>query len=156
MLLYISQAGIGRRVFINAVDINGKFKINAVSNDIMKAQTVDGSTLYDAVDLTFNPGNETSILKINNIDMIQSIHNAVPPNVYSKAGIDIGLFLKSYKINTDVTSDVDVVLYSLQAGIERRGWINVVDIKGKFKIHATSNDIFKIQKVNGSALYDDL
>ena len=121
MLLYISQAGIGRRVFINAVIINGKFKINAVSNDIMKAQTVDGSTLYDALDFTFNPVNETSILKINNIDILQSIHNDVPPNVYSKAGIDIGLFIKSYKINTDVISDVDVVLYILQAGIERRG-----------------------------------
>ena len=31
-----------RRVIINAVDINGKFKLNATSNDILKIQKNDG------------------------------------------------------------------------------------------------------------------
>ena len=38
MFLSILQAGIDRRVLINAVDINGKFKINATLNDILKIQ----------------------------------------------------------------------------------------------------------------------
>ena len=37
-VLSILQAAIDRRVLINAVDINGKFKINGVSNDILKVQ----------------------------------------------------------------------------------------------------------------------
>ena len=36
MFVSILQAGIDRRVLINAVDNNGNFKINAVSNDILK------------------------------------------------------------------------------------------------------------------------
>ena len=47
--LIILQAGIYRRVLINAVDINGKFEINAVSNDMLQIQRVDGSLLYDAL-----------------------------------------------------------------------------------------------------------
>ena len=44
----------------------------------------------------------------------------------------------------------------LQAGINDRVLINAVDINCKFKINATSNDILKIQKVDGSILYDAL
>ena len=36
--LSILQAGIDRRVLINAVHINGKFEINATSTDIFKIQ----------------------------------------------------------------------------------------------------------------------
>ena len=36
VFLYILQSGIYRRVLINAVDSNGKVKINSVSNDILK------------------------------------------------------------------------------------------------------------------------
>ena len=50
MVLSSLQYGIGRRVLTNAVDINGKFKITGVSNDILKIQKVDGSTLYDALE----------------------------------------------------------------------------------------------------------
>ena len=62
--LSILLAGIDRRVQINTVDIDGKFKINAVSNDILKIQKVDGSTLYDAFELSFNNVDKTSILKL--------------------------------------------------------------------------------------------
>ena len=38
-------------------------------------------------------------------------------------------------------TDVDVFESILQAAIDRRGLINAVDINGKFKINAVSNDI---------------
>ena len=44
---YMLQDGIYRRVITNAVDINGKFKLNATSNYILKIQKFDGSTVYD-------------------------------------------------------------------------------------------------------------
>ena len=47
--LSILQAGIYRRFLVNAVDINGKFKINATSSDILKIQRVGGSLVYDAL-----------------------------------------------------------------------------------------------------------
>ena len=64
MVLSSLQYGIGRRVLTNAVDINGKFKITGVSNDILKIQKVDGSTLYDALELSFNSVDKTSISKV--------------------------------------------------------------------------------------------
>ena len=43
---------------------------------------------------------KTSILKIINVDIVQPINNAVAVNAYNKSEIDIGLNLKSYKIDT--------------------------------------------------------
>ena len=63
MFLSILQAGINNRVLINAVDIQGKFKINAISNDILKIQKVDGSTLYDALELSFNSVDQKLVFK---------------------------------------------------------------------------------------------
>ena len=40
----ILQIGTDTRVLINAVDINGNFKINAVSTDMLKVQRVDVTT----------------------------------------------------------------------------------------------------------------
>ena len=61
MCLSILQAGIDRRVLIHAVDINGKIKINAVSNDILKVKEVDGSILHDALGLTIKSIDDSSI-----------------------------------------------------------------------------------------------
>ena len=83
-------------------------------------------------------------------------NNAVAFNVYSNTDIDIWLNLKADKINTYLKSDVDVLLSILQAGIDSRVLINTMDINGKIIINATSNDILKIQKVDGSTLYDSL
>ena len=71
-------------------------------------------------------------------------------------GSDIKLFTKSYTVNTYTKTDVKVALSILQAGIDRRVGINVVDIDGTFKIHGVPNDILRIQKVDGSTLYDAL
>ena len=57
------QAGIDNRVLSNDVAINRKFKINAVSTDILKKQRVDGTIVYDLFELSFNPIDKTSILK---------------------------------------------------------------------------------------------
>ena len=101
VFLSILQAGINNRGLINAVEINGNFKIHAVSNDVLQIQRVDGSILYDALELSFNAVDKTTILKINNIDILQSIqHNDVSSNVYSKTEIDVGLNLKSDKLYT--------------------------------------------------------
>ena len=49
-------------MLINAVDINGKFNIQAVSDDVSNNQRVDGSTLYGPFELWFNPVDKTSTL----------------------------------------------------------------------------------------------
>ena len=122
---------------------------------VSKTQKVDGSTLYDSLELSFNIIDRTSILKLNNIDILASINlKALASYVYDKTDIDIVLNLKSHKINTYWKSDVEVCLSSLQAGIDRRLLIHAVDINGKFKINATTNDMLKTQRVDGSTLYD--
>ena len=57
----IVQARIDRRVLRHDVDINGKCKLNGVSDDILKIQKVDASTLYDALELSFNSIDKASI-----------------------------------------------------------------------------------------------
>ena len=50
-----------------------------------KFQKVDGSTLYDSLELSFDNINKSSILKSNNIDILQSLNTkAVSNDVYNK------------------------------------------------------------------------
>ena len=89
------------------------------------------------------------------MNLLQDIkNNDVAVNVYSKAEVDTGLNLKAGKTDTYPKAEVNVALSILQAGIDRRVLINAVDINGKFKTNATSNDILKVQRVDGSLLYD--
>ena len=89
VLLSIVQAGINNCVLINAVDSNGKLKINENTNDILKIQKVDGSTLYDSSELSCNTIDKTSILKINNIDILESLNlKASASNVYTTQEIN--------------------------------------------------------------------
>ena len=60
-------------------------------------------------------------------------------------GTDIKLFDKSDKNDTYPKAEVNVALSILQAGIDRRVQINTVDIDGKVKINAVSNDILNIK-----------
>ena len=63
-----------------------------------KFQKVDGSTLYDALDLSSSPVNKTSILKINNIDILAPLNfKTLVSYVYDKTDVDIGLRLKADK-----------------------------------------------------------
>ena len=92
MFVSILQAGINDRVLINAVDINCKFKINATSNDILKIQKVDASTLYDALELSLNNVDKTSIWNHNNVNIIESLYlKAVASNVYNKSEVYLRL-----------------------------------------------------------------
>ena len=68
----------------------------------------------------------------------------------------LDLILNQIKNVTYLQSEVNMALNSLQAGIDRRVLINAVDINGKLKTNATSNHILKIQRVDGSLLYDAL
>ena len=65
--LGILQAGIDNRVLVDAVGINGKSKLKATSNDILKIQRVAGSLVYDALELSFDMFDKTSIFKSNNV-----------------------------------------------------------------------------------------
>ena len=67
------QVGVNRQVFIKLVDMNGKFKINDTSTDILNIQRVDGSLLYDALALAFTIADKTSIFQINNPNILESL-----------------------------------------------------------------------------------
>ena len=85
VFISILQAGIDRRVSINTVDINGNFNIHATSTDILKTQKVDGSTLYDSLELSFNTVDKTSRVKGNNTDSLSSLNlKALASDVYYK------------------------------------------------------------------------
>ena len=149
---------------INTIDSNGKSKIHATTHDITTTQKVDGSTLYDALELSFNTIDKTAILKTNNIDVLAPLAlKASASTVYTKQEInDVyiafanSLNTKADKTTTCLKTDVDVLLYILQAGINNRILTKSVDVNGKFKTHATTNDILNTQKVDGSTLYDSL
>ena len=136
---------------MHAGDINGKFKTTTVSNDILKIQRVDGTTLHDSFELSLNTVDTTSIVTINNVNLLQDVkNNDVAVNVYSKAEVYTGLNLKSDKCHTYPEAETNVALGILRAEIDTRGLTNAVDINGKFKINAVSNDILKIQRVDGT------
>ena len=54
----------------------------------MTIQKVDGSTLYDSLELSFNSVDKTSILKIHNVDSLASLTlKALASNAYTKQEI---------------------------------------------------------------------
>ena len=61
---------------------------------------------------------------------------------------------KAVKLDTYPKAEINVALGILQAGIDTRVSINVVDINGKFKTTDVSNDILKTLRVHGHLLYD--
>ena len=67
------EASINTEVGINVVDIDGQIQINATTIDILKLQKVDGSTLYESLDLSFNTVDKTSMFKISNVDSLASL-----------------------------------------------------------------------------------
>jgi hypothetical protein len=65
------NAGINSRVSKSVIDIDGKFKIiTSEDNNTLKIQKVIGLTPYDSLDLIYDTENNSSILKINNIDIL--------------------------------------------------------------------------------------
>ena len=56
----------------------------------MQIQKVDVLTLYDSLEVSFNSVDNTIILNIHNIDILQFIHHkAVSNDVYTKAEVDL-------------------------------------------------------------------
>jgi hypothetical protein len=89
---YISglNAGINSRVSKAVIDIDGKFKIiTSADNNTLKIQKVIGLTPYDSLDLIYDTENNSSILKVNNIDILEKLGlMAYASNVYTKAEIN--------------------------------------------------------------------
>ena len=95
------QAAIDRRVLVNTVDINGKFKLNATTNDILNIQQVDGALLYDALEVSFNMTDKSSIFKVNNVDRLSTLNlKASASNVYAKEEITNNDFIYANALNT--------------------------------------------------------
>ena len=93
-------------------------------------------------------------MTLNDVDILQSINNSVSVNAYSKSEIGIGLNLKSDKFDTYPKYEATVALSIVQAGIDRRVLINAVDSNGTCKLNATATYMLKIQRVDGSLVYD--
>ena len=88
VLLYSLQAGTNNRVLSNAVDINGICKLLATSNDRLNHQKVDGSVLYDSLELSFNTVDKTSTWRVNHVDMLASLASRISSsNIYTKQEI---------------------------------------------------------------------
>jgi hypothetical protein len=83
--LSILQASIDNKVQISTVDINSRFKILTSVDHNFKIQRKIGAILYDSLDLIFNDTDKTSMLKINNIDILASLAlKSDASNVYTK------------------------------------------------------------------------
>ena len=56
-----------------------------------KNQKVGGSTVYDALELSFHTGDKPSLFKHTNIHILQSInHEDLASDVYNKNDVDSG------------------------------------------------------------------
>ena len=87
-VLSIWQAGINTCVLSNTVDSNGKFKITTSSDNNFKTQTNIGTTRYDALELSVNTIDKTSILTVTNLDILQSVASkALASTVYTQKEI---------------------------------------------------------------------
>ena len=73
----------------NTVDISGQLNIHATTNHILKAQKVDGSIVYDSLELSFNTVDKVSILKTKNVDSLAYLNlKVVASNVYTTQELD--------------------------------------------------------------------
>ena len=119
----------------------------------MKTQKVDGSTLYDSFELSFNTVDKTSILKLNNIDMLESITNkALASNVYTKNEInnnDIiyanALNNKADKTNTYLKTEIDINFTASNLLINTKVNSSSVDLRDIYRlVKSVDNNSFSI------------
>jgi hypothetical protein len=103
-------------------------------------------------------------LKINNIDILASLAlKAVASNVYTKEEVknlttdsSSSLSGKADKVDTYNKTGMNVNLSILQASIDNKVQISTVDINSRLKLLTSTDNNFKIQRKNGTALYDSL
>jgi hypothetical protein len=91
MDVYITDLNAGRntRVSKSVVNIDGKFKITtSEDNHILKIQKIIGMAPYAALDLSFNTEDKTSILSVNNIDVLQVL-NGKADNTQTNVNLSI-------------------------------------------------------------------
>jgi lipopolysaccharide export LptBFGC system permease protein LptF len=88
---------------------------------------------------------------------------AVASNVYTKEEINnlntsssSSLSGKADKVDTYNKTDSNVSFSILQAGIYNKVQISTVDINSRFKILTNTDNNFKLQRKNGTVLYDAL
>ena len=120
-------------------------------------QKVDGSTLYDSFEVSFNAVDKASILKINNIDILQSITNkALASNVYTKEEItnnDImfanTLNNKADKTYTCLKTEVDSKFTTSNLLINTKVNSSSVDLGDIYRlIKSVDSNSFPIERVS--------
>ena len=142
------NASLDNKCSTYAVDIQSKFKIKAISDDVLKIQKISGSNVHDCLELEFNPVDNTSKLKLNNVDIMQSIST----NTVSEEALS----LKADKSDTYPKAEINTAILTINASLDNKCSTYAVDIQSKFKIKATSDNTLKIQKISGSNVYDCL
>ncbi len=120
-------------------------------------QKVDGSTLYDSFEVSFNAVDKTSILKINNIDILQSITNkASASNVYTKEEINNNDIMfantlnnKADKTYTCLKTEVDSKFTTSNLLINTKVNSSSVDLGDIYRlIKSVDNNSFPIERVS--------
>jgi hypothetical protein len=146
--LSILSAGIDNRVLINTVDINGKFKILTTTDNVFKIQRKIGTTLYDSLELTFNDTDKTSILKVNNIDILDILsRRAAASNVYTKAEINsndiifgAALNNKGDKSNSYLKSVIDSKFTTSNLLIDSKAVLSSIDLGSVYRLSKSNNN----------------
>ena len=137
--------------------MNGKFKINATSNDISKIQKVDGSTFYDALELSFNMVDKTSILKTNNVDILESLKlKASASNVYTTQDIYNNCIIyanalnnKADNINTYLKTELDSRLLTSNLLITTLSNSSSVDLGSILRlVKSENNNTFSSERLS--------
>ena len=112
------QAVTDRRVSINAVNIDGMFLI-MLHQMILKIQRVDGSLLYDALELSFNMAAKTSILKNSNVDILESLNlKAYVSNVNTHQEITNSDIIYASALNSKADKSTSYTKTEIKAFIE--------------------------------------
>jgi hypothetical protein len=148
--LSILQAGIDTRVLINTVDINGRFKILTTTDNNFKIQRQIGTTLYDSLDLIFNDTDKTSILQVNNIDILSVLNGkASSSNVYTKEEInnfdiafDNSLNNTSDKSNTYLKSEIDSLNIVLNNAIYAKANLSSIDLGVVYRLSKSTDNMY--------------
>jgi hypothetical protein len=176
--LSILQAGINNKVQISTVDINDKFKILTSTDNNFKIQRKIGTVLYDSLDLIFNDTDKRSIIKINNIDILDVLSSrAAAADVYSKQQTDIndtavGIALNNraplssvnlggvYRLSKSTDNNTfSIDRYDNSGFINANGWVSLLslvfnDETNSTKFYVNKLNIFDLinAKVNTSVL----
>ena len=111
----------------------------------MKIQRVDGSLVYDALELSFNMYDKTSILEINNVDSLGSLNlKATASNVYTKAEINANAMIYDNALNTKADKSncytrAEIITFETQYTFNGSLTKIVDPATGKFRISLNPN-----------------